>query len=110
MDRRHIPAVTVTALMVIVALGAAVGWRAATAPLPEEEREATPAELCVATIAVGDRVEAGKVRVSDKTRRPIDETIDAVRAILSGGDFYDPADESEDDGDPASDLAIRAYA
>jgi len=55
-------------------------------------------------------IEAGKVRVSDKTRRPIGETIDAVRAVLSGGDFYDPADESEDDGDPASDLAIRAFA
>jgi hypothetical protein len=54
-------------------------------------------------------IEAGKVRVSDKTRRPLGETIDAVRAVLSGGDFYDPADEA-DDGDPASDLAIRAYA
>ena len=54
-------------------------------------------------------IEEGKVRVSNKTRRPIGETVDAVRAVLSGGDFYDPADE-EDDGDPASDLAIRAYA
>src|SRR4051794_16191245 len=55
-------------------------------------------------------IEAGQGRGSDKTRRPIGETIDAVRAVLVGGDFYGPADESDDDGDPASDLAIRAYA
>ena len=71
----------------------------ATAPVAEREVR-----------AVLRLIEAGKVRVSDKTRRPIGETIDAVRGVLVGGDFYDPADESEDDGDPASDLAIRAFA
>lgn len=73
--------------------------RRATAPVAEREVR-----------AVLRLIEAGKVRVSDKTRRPIGETIDVVRGVLVGGDFYDPADESEDDGDPASDLAIRASA
>ena len=71
----------------------------ATAPVAEREVR-----------AVLRLIEAGKVRVSDKTRRPIGETIDAVRGVLVGGDFYGPADESDDDGDPASDLAIRAFA
>ncbi|MDX6326333.1 MAG: hypothetical protein QOK15_2687, partial [Nocardioidaceae bacterium] len=70
----------------------------ATAPVAEREVR-----------AVLRLIEAGKVRVSDKTRRPIGETVDAVRAVLVGGDFYG-SDEETGDGDPASDLAIRAFA
>ena len=35
-------------------------------------------------------VDAGKVAVSDKTRRPSEATIQAVTAILESGDYYPP--------------------
>jgi Helicase conserved C-terminal domain len=55
-------------------------------------------------------VEAGRLRVTEKTRRPTTATVEAVRGVLPGGDFYDPEDREASGGDPASDLAIRAYA
>jgi hypothetical protein len=33
-------------------------------------------------------VDAGKVAVSDKTRKPSAATIDAITAVLEGGDYY----------------------
>ncbi|OFW65656.1 MAG: hypothetical protein A2Y74_04050 [Actinobacteria bacterium RBG_13_63_9] len=33
-------------------------------------------------------VDAGKVAVSDKTRRPLSTTIDAITSMLEGGDYY----------------------
>lgn len=88
------------------------GWRRRR----EDEDEVPLRERATASVAEREvravlrLIGAGKVRVSDKTRRPIGETIDAVRGVLVGGDFYEPTDESRDDGDPASDLAIRAFA
>ena len=55
-------------------------------------------------------VESGKVKVSDKTRRPSQATVDAIGPFLVDGDFYQPEDRSKYSYDPGSDLTIRAYA
>jgi hypothetical protein len=55
-------------------------------------------------------IDAGEVRVSDKTRRPSQASLKAVAGVLAEGDFYDDADHSEHDGDPASDLSMKAFA
>lgn len=52
-------------------------------------------------LAVLRLVEAGKVAVSDKTRRPGAATVKAIAAVLHGGDFY------ADDDDVG---AIKAFA
>ncbi len=71
----------------------------ATAPVAERELR-----------AVLRLIEAGRVRVSDKTRRPIGETIDAVRSVLTSGDFFDPSESREYRDEPVNDLTIRAAA
>ncbi|MHC5539357.1 helicase-associated domain-containing protein [Singulisphaera rosea] len=55
-------------------------------------------------------VESGKLRASAKTRRPAKASVEIIRGFLVKGDFYDAADQSEDESDPGFDLAIRAYA
>ena len=55
-------------------------------------------------------IDAGKVRVTDRKRVPTGASRDAVAGVLAGGDFYAPADEDELDGDPAGDLAVKAFA
>ena len=55
-------------------------------------------------------IDAGKVRVTDKKRVPTEASRNAVAGVLTGGDFYTPDDEDEYDGDPAGDLAIKAFA
>jgi hypothetical protein len=55
-------------------------------------------------------VESGKVKVSDKTRRPSQATVDAIGPFVVDGDFYQREDGSSDSYDPGSDLTIRAYA
>jgi hypothetical protein len=55
-------------------------------------------------------LESGKVKVSDKTRRPSQATVDAIGPFLVDGDFYQREDCSKDSYDPGSDLTIRAYA
>ena len=48
-------------------------------------------------------VDAGKVAVSDKTRRPSSATIDAITAVLEGSDYYPfvpPQDKWHDEGPP----------
>jgi hypothetical protein len=55
-------------------------------------------------------LESGKVKVSDKTRRPSQATVDAIGPFLVDGDFYQPEDQSKYADDPGSDLAMRAYA
>ncbi len=70
----------------------------------ETERSA-PREL----ISALRLVDAGKVSVSDKTRRPSASTVDAIGAVLDGGDYYPhqpPKDESHD-GNAGP---IRAFA
>lgn len=55
-------------------------------------------------------IDAGEVKVGEKTRRPSQASLKAVAAVLADGDFYGEDDGSEDDWDPASDLAIKAIA
>jgi hypothetical protein len=55
-------------------------------------------------------IDAGEVRVSDKTRRPAQAAMKAIAGVLSEGDFYHDADRSEDDWDPASDLQMQTFA
>ncbi len=55
-------------------------------------------------------IDAGEVRVGDKTRRPSQAAVNAVAAVLTEGDFYTDADEEEWEHDPASDLAMQAFA
>lgn len=52
-------------------------------------------------------VDAGEVRVSDKTRKPTAGSVRALAAALEGGDFY-PADGGKAAG--VADLTIRGHA
>ena len=55
-------------------------------------------------------VEAGKVRVSEKTRKPSQATVETIVPFLSDGDFYEASERMEYAKDTGQDLAIRAYA
>ena len=55
-------------------------------------------------------IDAGKVRVTDKKQVPTEASRKAVAGVLTGGDFYTPDDADEYDGDPAHDLAVKAFA
>lgn len=54
-------------------------------------------------------VDAGKVAVSDKTRKPAATTIKTVTSILEGGDFY-PYEPPEDEHYDTNAGPIRAFA
>jgi hypothetical protein len=55
-------------------------------------------------------VDAGEVRVGEKTRRPSQAALKAIAAVLAEGDFYEDADRSEYSHDPASELTMKAFA
>ncbi len=55
-------------------------------------------------------VEAGKVRVSEKTRKPSQATVETIVPLLIDGDFYQAEERMEYAKDTGHDLAIRAYA
>ena len=55
-------------------------------------------------------IDAGEVRVSDKTHRPSGAAMKAVANILMDGDYYRDDDRSEYEGDPGYDLGIKAFA
>src|SRR5207249_1363833 len=55
-------------------------------------------------------IDAGGVKVSDKTRRPSQAAMKAIAQVLMDGDFYAEEEHSEEDWDPASDLNIQAFA
>lgn len=55
-------------------------------------------------------IDAGKVRVTDKKRVPTEASRKVIAGVLTGGDFYTSEDQDEYDGDPAGDLAIKAFA
>ncbi len=79
-----------------------------TEPVPltvhETERAAQRELLSVLRL-----VDAGKVAVSDKTRRPSAATVEAITALLDGGDFYPRVQgKSKRDDDNAG--PIRAFA
>ncbi len=79
-----------------------------TEPVPlvvrETERSAERELLSVLRL-----VDAGKVSVSDKTRRPSASAVDSIGAVLDGGDFY-PPQSSEDSGHDENAGPIRAFA
>jgi len=75
-------------------------------PLTVRETERTaPREL----LSVLRLVDAGKVAVSEKTRRPSSATIDAITQVLEGGDYYPylPAHNKWNDENAGP---IRAFA
>jgi hypothetical protein len=55
-------------------------------------------------------VDAGKVRVGEKSRKPGEATVQAIAPLLVNGDFYQAEDKSDYPHDPGFDLAIRAFA
>jgi hypothetical protein len=62
---RLLSVATLTALVVLLVVGAVVGWHSLTAPVDPEDPEPTPsASGCVREFAKGDRVAASRVRVS----------------------------------------------
>ncbi len=60
--------------------------------------------------AVMRLIDAGEVRVGDKTRRPSQAAMKAIGGVLMEGDFYQDTDQSEHDWDPASDLPMQSFA
>ena len=55
-------------------------------------------------------VEAGKVRVSEKTRKPSQATVETILPLLIEGDFYQAEERIEYAKETGQDLTIRACA
>ena len=55
-------------------------------------------------------VESGKVRVSEKTRKPSQATVEMIEPLLIDGDFYQAEERIAYAKERGQDLAIRAYA
>ena len=55
-------------------------------------------------------VESGKLRVSEKTRRPSGATLDAILPLMVDGDFYQPEERLEYAKETGQDLLIRPFA
>lgn len=55
-------------------------------------------------------VDAGEVRVSDKTHRPTQAAQTAIVAVLADGEFYGQEDRADYREDPGHDLTIKAFA
>ena len=88
-------------------------WRVRNGEKPESIplRQRLTAPVALREFATMLRLlESGKVKVSDKTRRPSQATVDAIGPFLVDGDFYQQEDSSKDSYDPGSDLAMRTYA
>jgi hypothetical protein len=88
-------------------------WRVRHGEKPEEIalRQRLTAPVAIRELPMILRLlPSGKVKVSDKTRKPSQATVDAIGPFLVDGDFYRPEDCLREYYDPGSDLAIRAYA
>ncbi len=55
-------------------------------------------------------IDAGEVRVGEKSQRPAQGAMSAIREVLADGDFYSEDEPTEDGYDPASDLQIQTFA
>ncbi|HWT80465.1 MAG TPA: hypothetical protein VN648_16910, partial [Candidatus Methylomirabilis sp.] len=55
-------------------------------------------------------VESGKVRVSEKTRKPSQATVETIVPLLIDGDFYQAEERIKYAKDSGQDPTIRAYA
>jgi hypothetical protein len=75
-------------------------------PMTLRETERTAQRELLSVLRLAD---AGKLAVSDKTRRPSNSTLDRVAAVLDGGDYYPhmPVENKWDDENAGS---IRAFA
>ncbi|HCF57001.1 MAG TPA: hypothetical protein DFS52_03265 [Myxococcales bacterium] len=81
-------------------------WEVESIPLVVREGERTaPREL----LSVLRLVDAGRVSVSDKTRRPSASTMKAIAAVLEGGDFYEDKPQKDKWRDENAG-PIRAFA
>ena len=78
-------------------------------PIPLRQRSTAAASSRELTTMLR-LAESGKLRVSDKTRKPTEATVQAIAPLLVGGDFYDADDRSEYRDDTGWDLTIRAFA
>jgi hypothetical protein len=76
-------------------------------PLRRRATAATASRELTTLLRLAD---SGKLRVSDKTRRPTEATVQAIAPLLVGGDFYEAEDKSDYKDDPGWDLTIRAFA
>ena len=63
-------------------------------PVVSRETERTAAREL---LAVPRLIDVGKVRASQKTGRASASGADAIAAVLDGGDYYAPADDTDDD-------------
>jgi hypothetical protein len=54
--------------------------------------------------------ESGRLKVSDKTRKPSEATVATIAPLLVGGDYYGVDDRSKYPEDPGWDLTIRSFA
>jgi len=75
-------------------------------PLTIHETELTAQRELVSVLRL---VDAGKVAVSDKTRRPSSAAIDSITAVLEGGDYYPRLPVTDERGDENAG-PIRAFA
>jgi hypothetical protein len=55
-------------------------------------------------------IDAGGVKVGEKTRRATQASLAAVAKVLSEGDFYSAEDRSDDEGEGGGDLMMRPFA
>ena len=55
-------------------------------------------------------IDAGDVKVSDKTKKPGQATMKTIAPLLFEGEFYTAGDGAEDDDDLPVDLTIKAFA
>jgi hypothetical protein len=78
-------------------------------PIPLRQRHTAPVALREFPTMLR-LVESGKIRVSDKTRKPTQATVDSIVPLLVGGDVYASEDESEYSHEPGWDLTIKAFA
>ncbi len=88
-------------------------WRLRNGEKPEQRplrQRCTASEALREYSAMLRLVESGKIRVSDKTRKPGLATVEAILPLLVNGEFYQPEDRSRYPEDPGSDLTIRAFA
>jgi hypothetical protein len=83
------------------------GETAEPIPLRQRLTAAAAARELTTVLRLAD---AGKLKVSEKTRRPTEATVQAIAPLLVGGDFYEAEDVLEYSHDPGSDLTIRAFA
>jgi hypothetical protein len=88
-------------------------WRSSRGEKPEEiplRQRLTASPALRELPAMLRLLEAGKIRVGEKTRKPGQATVEAIAPLLVDGDFYRPEDQSNYSHDPGFDLAIRAFA